>query len=379
MARLAELAEKTDLNRIEWNDREIGVITSGVSYQYVREVCPQASVLKLGMTHPLPRKLISRFAKRVERLFVVEELDPFLEDQVRAMGFHPIGKARLPITGELTPALVAAALLNKIKRKQPATQDDLPPRPPVMCPGCPHRGLFHVLNKLKCVVFGDIGCYTLGVLPPLAALDTCICMGAGVGNALGLEKAVGDDHQPVVAVIGDSTFVHSGITGLVNIVYNGGHSTVIIVDNSTTAMTGHQDHPATGRTLQEQPTHTLRFEDLARAIGVKDVTVVDPHHLKETEEALKRAIATKEPSVIISRRPCVLIERRRDFEPLTVDEDKCVGCRLCLRLGCPAMETIPVEGSPRKRRSRINPVLCQACGLCVQACTSDAISRSAGG
>jgi indolepyruvate ferredoxin oxidoreductase alpha subunit len=376
MARLNAFAESTLLNRVEWNSREIGIITSGVSYQYVKEVCPDASVLKLGLLYPLPRKLIENFARKVKQLFVVEELDPFIEDQVRMLGFSPLGKERFPITGELTPALVAKGLFGETQTVMPSPVpvDDLPLRPPVLCPGCPHRGVFHILKKLKCTVFGDIGCYTLGVLPPLSALDTCICMGAGIGNALGHEKAV-DDGRPVVAVIGDSTFVHSGITGLINIVYNRGHSTVLILDNATTAMTGHQDHPATGRTLQSQPTFLLPLEDLARAIGIKDVTVVDPRRLAQTERALKSALANPEPSVIIARCPCVLIAKQQEIKPLAVDEEKCAGCGLCLRLGCPGLGIAGTGGASRKRKVKINAALCQACGLCEQVCTSKAISR----
>jgi indolepyruvate ferredoxin oxidoreductase alpha subunit len=378
LQRLAELAETSDLNRVEWNDREIGVITSGVAYQYVKEVCPQASVLKLGMTYPLPRRLIADFAAQVKQLYVVEELDPFLEDQIRAMGIAVIGKERFPITGELNPNLVAHGLLGTPIDETRTAPSDLPSRPPVLCPGCPHRGLYYALNKLKCVVFGDIGCYTLGVLPPLAAMDTCICMGAGIGNAHGLEKAIGD-RQPVVAVIGDSTFVHSGITGLIDIVYNRGHSTIILCDNSTTAMTGHQHHPATGSTLQGDPTRKLCFEDLIRAIGIEDVTVVDPQDLAATEQALRAAVASPQPSVVITRRPCILLERRTERETPAVDEERCTGCGICLRLGCPALEAVPVAPGSKKRRARVNALLCTSCGMCVQVCPQHAITGPADG
>ena len=377
MARLAEFAESTDLNRVEGNGGDLGVITSGVSYQYVKEVCPEASILKLGLTYPLSARLVTEFASEVDELFVVEELDPFLEEQVRAMGLRPIGKERVPRTGELNPHLVRSALRGVAAVEGRPRLSDLPPRPPVMCPGCPHRGVFHVLNQLKCVVFGDIGCYTLGVLPPLAALDTCICMGAGVGNALGMEKAL-DGDRPVVAVIGDSTFIHSGITGLIDTVYNDGHTTIIILDNATTAMTGHQDHPGTGRTLQGREGPALRFEEIARAVGVRHVSVVDPYDLGGTRQALEQAINVDEPAVVISRHPCVLVERRTDWEPLRVDEERCEACGLCLRLGCPALSTVPQRGASGKRKARINPVLCRGCRMCAQVCKREAIVRAGG-
>lgn len=367
---LAEFSERCSFNQTEYRDPDIGVITSGVAYQYVREALPNASVLKLGMTFPLPMHAIKEFALRVRKLYVVEELDPILEESVRAMGIRVSGKPPLPPYGELDPALVAQAILGENPEcppEQAVPNAQLPPRPPVMCPGCPHRMVFHVLSKLRATVFGDIGCYTLGAAPPLSAMDTCVCMGAGVGMALGAHKA--GYTEPSVAVIGDSTFVHSGITPLIDIVYNKGAVTLLILDNRTTAMTGRQDHPATGRTLSGEQTHELDLAGLARAVGVQDVHVVDAYDLYALEQAVKNAIKYPGPSVVVVQRACALIDRRSWKEPMQVNADMCTACGVCTQLGCPALKP-PVNGdSP----AVIDPLLCTGCGECAQVCPFNAI------
>ena len=370
---LGEWAETCDLNRIERGDRRVGVIVSGVAYQYVKEVRPRASVLKLGLTHPLPAKLIKRFARSVERLYVVEELDPYLEEQVRAMGVKLAHPPSAPRCGELSPAAVGRFLGGR-KAAAPAPAADLPPRPPALCPGCGHRALLAVLKKLKVFVSGDIGCYTLGVQPPLQTMDTCICMGASIGVALGVEKATGRSDN-MVAVIGDSTFIHSGITPLVDVVYNRGATTVIILDNETTAMTGHQNHPATGKTAAGEATHTLRMEDLARAIGVPHVFVVDPYQVKETERLVREALGRAEPTVIIARRRCVLLDRERPRAPRRVILEKCRGCGLCLSHGCPGVVDVTPPGE-KKKRVEIAAQLCAGCGVCQALCPSEAIEEA---
>lgn len=366
---LAEFSERTEVNRAEYRDLSLGVITSGVSYQYVREALPHASVLKLGMVHPLPEALIREFASRVGRLCVVEELDPFLEDSIRAMGIGVEGKSHIPVYGELDPDIVASAFGGggSAERWNQQEADALPARPPVMCPGCPHRAVFFVLAKIGATVFGDIGCYTLGVAPPLSAMHTCVCMGAGVGMALGAEKA--GLAGPAVAVIGDSTFVHSGITPLIDIVYNRGAATVLILDNRTTAMTGRQDHPATGRTLSGEDTYELDLAELARAVGVKDVRVVDPYDMYALEQAIRAAVNHPAPSVVVVRRACALADRRSWKAAMYVDADLCTSCGLCGRLGCPALR--PPVG--RESTATIDPILCTGCGECAQLCPYNAI------
>ncbi len=369
---LAEYAETCEFNRIEKGDRRLGVIVSGVTYQYVKEVKPRASILKLGLTNPLPQKLIRKFAKSVEKLYVVEELDPYLESQLRAMGIklaHAPGRPRL---GELNPDLVAAFLGARRRAKQ-APAEGLPPRPPALCPGCGHRALLSVLKRLKVFVSGDIGCYTLGVQPPLQTMDTCICMGASIGVAQGVEKATGRSDN-MVAVIGDSTFIHSGITPLIDCVYNQSPITVIILDNETVAMTGHQNHPGTGKTAAGEPTSRLVLEELCRAVGVRNVSVVDPYNLKQTEALVKAALTAPEPSVIIARRRCVLLDRDRVRHPYQVEAERCVGCGRCLTHGCPAIADRTPEGS-RKKQVAIVPQLCASCGVCAQICPSDAIAE----
>jgi indolepyruvate ferredoxin oxidoreductase alpha subunit len=390
LEKLKALSERTALNKIEWGGRGVGIISSGVAYQYAREVMPQASFLKLGLSFPLPEKKIRAFAAQVKRLFVVEELEPFLEEQIRALGIRVEGKAYFCRLGELSPEIVAEGFQKAgVLKPPPSTQDRTTPaaaalpRPPVMCPGCPHRGLFFALNQMKGIVLSDIGCYTLSVLPPLQAIDSCICMGASISAAQGVAKAIENagmgDKRPVFAVIGDSTFLHSGVTGLMDVAYNKGNVNVIILDNRTTAMTGGQDHPGTGQTLQGEPTHQVDFEQLARALGITRVRVVDPYDLRATSEALKEEAAVPEPSVIITNRPCVMLER---FDPSLVhevDPELCEGCGMCLRLGCPAIltgEEIPSTGGKKVRRKAvIDSALCRGCTVCEQVCRQGAISR----
>ncbi len=370
---LAEFADSSPLNRIEKGRPGVGIICSGAAYQYVKEARPNASILKLGMTWPLPQKLIRRFAKSVDKLYVVEELDPFLDQQLRAMGVELAHRPAPPRTGELNPAAVARFLGTR-KKPDPAPAEGLPPRPPALCPGCGHRALLTALKRLKVSVSGDIGCYTLGVQPPLQTMDTCICMGASIGVAHGIEKATGRSDN-TVAVIGDSTFVHSGITPLINTVYNKGTSTVIILDNETTAMTGHQDHPATGKTAAREPTTRLPIEDLCRAIGVPHVSVIDPYDVKQTGELIRTALDRSEPSIIVARRRCVLLDRDRLRLPYRVESDRCAGCGQCLTHGCPAIADTTPPGQ-RKKQVRIIPQLCASCGVCAAICPSNAIIAS---
>ncbi len=378
MRALRDFAETFDGNRVEWGDRSLGVITAGVAYQYVREAFPDASILKLGMAHPLPERLVRTFAAGVGRLVVVEELDPVIETHVKAMGIRAEGKDRVPILGELNTRIVRQAVSGEAPPlPEPAS---VPGRPPNLCAGCPHRSLFFALNKCKVTVTGDIGCYTLSALPPLKSMDTCVCMGASIGNALGIEKALGPAARgKVVAVIGDSTFVHSGITGLINIVYNRGASTVIILDNGTTAMTGAQDHPGTGKTLQAQATHRLDLEALCRAVGVEHVYTVDPHDQAATEALLRRELDRDAPSVIIARASCVLLPAHRALQRPTYEvlPELCNGCKACGKLGCPAIEWVPLtpeeavaagKKATQKGIVRINRLLCDGCNLCPDVC-----------
>ncbi len=363
-------AEERDLNRIEWADRTVGVITSGVAYQYVRETMPEVSILKLGMPHPLPRELVREFAAGVDELYVVEELDPFIEMQVRAMAIPVIGKEIFPSTGELGPDLVERGLRTGQASLQPEgtgpqsafASPRLPLRPPVLCAGCGHRGVFYTLSRLGLVVAGDIGCYTLGALRPLDSMDSCLCMGASVGMAHGLESAfrARGDERRIVGVIGDSTFMHSGITGLINTVYNGGTSTILVLDNGTTAMTGHQDHPGTGITASGEPGVRVDIGALCRAIGVRRVRDVDPYDLGALESALEEELSADEPSVIVCRAVCRLVDRT-PIAPAVHLEIECPGCGTCFELGCPAIDE-------RAGAAVFDPDVCCGCGLCVQIC-----------
>ena len=364
---MAALAETTPLNRIETADSEIGVITSGISHQYAREAFGEVNYLKIGLVHPLPTELIRTFASKVKILYVVEELEPFIEDHCTRIGVPVTGKAKLPVIGEYSARLLRGRIFGDVWLKENNLNEPVPVRPPVMCAGCPHRGLFYTLKKLKLTVTGDIGCYTLSSLPPLETLDTCVCMGASIGVTHGMEKAMGKDAmRKTVAVIGDSTFMHSGITGLVNVVYNKGTATTIILDNSITGMTGHQDNPTTGRTLKGEKTRQVDLEKLCQAIGVDRVRVVDPFDLEATEKAVREEIASEEPSVIITRRPCALLKTATFKGQLKISRDKCRNCKACKRIGCPAIVD-------RGDHMEINAALCVGCHLCRNLCKFDAM------
>lgn len=324
------------------------------------------------MVYPLPEKLIREFASKVKKLYIVEELDPFLETEIKAMGIDVIGKEVFPQLYELSAEIIEKGIKGSYSFPYNKLNEKIPVRPPTLCPGCPHRGVYYVLNKLNLLVTGDIGCYTLGALPPLSAMDTCVCMGASIGMAHGMEKATGKDFsKKVVAVIGDSTFIHSGITGLIDIVYNKGTSTVIILDNSTTGMTGHQDHPATGFTIKKEPTYELDLEALVRAIGIKDVEVVDPYKVDDVERAVKNAIESDNPSVIICRRPCILLDKNRTYKPFYIDNDTCIECGICMEIGCPAIKN-------DQGFHNIDAALCNGCGFCSNICPTQSIKEAGG-
>jgi indolepyruvate ferredoxin oxidoreductase alpha subunit len=387
LTKLVSYTETFPFNRIIKGESRLGVVTSGVAYQYAREVFPQASFLKLGMTYPLPQNLLRRFAARVDRVIVIEELDPFLQENIQAMGIEVTGKEFIPRLGELTPEVIEegcrrAGLLPEVPPRQVEPAPELPKRPPLLCAGCPYTGLFYVLSSIgqrarlvkskvkagkkpSLIITGDIGCYTLGTYPPLLALDTCACMGAGIGQALGMEKA--GVSNKVVAVIGDSTFLHSGITGLIDAVYNKGQITLIILDNRTTAMTGHQDHPGTGVSAQGKETKAVKLEQLVQGIGVSDVKVVDAFNLKALKASVRHSLNSPELSVIIVRGDCpVLVPTQA--KPLVVDTEKCDQCRTCLLLGCPAIQTDDGQ-------TYIDTALClgDTCNLCQQLCPQQAI------
>ncbi len=379
LERLAEHAETSPFERWERGSRAIGIVASGIGYAHAREAFPDASFLKLGIVYPLPERRIRAFAASVERLLVVEEGDAFLEEQILALGIPVERPARSLRIGELDPdrlAALAAAVAGKDAPSPPAPLRGLPPRPPVLCPGCSHRGVFDSLHRLGATVTGDIGCYSLGAFAPLSAMDTVVCMGASVTAAHGMEKAGRTGR--LAAVIGDSTFFHSGITGLLNMVYNRSRGTVVVLDNETTAMTGHQEHPGTGRTLQGQKTPKVAIEDVARGLGVRRVRVVDPYDLEATHAALKEEMDAPEPSVVVCRRPCILGARVKVEHRYAIDADRCSGCAVCLRLGCPALETSEdLAAKTGKPKARINAVLCAGCGLCVQVCRFDAVREEA--
>lgn len=368
-AREKKLEEEIDalgFNRVEMADTKVGVVCSGSAYQYVKEALPNASVLKLGMVYPLPEKLIRDFASKVDQLLVVEELEPFFEDAIKAMGIPCSGKDKTGLQGELFVRKVGR-LFGGEADCGPAETQGVPMRPPVLCPGCPHRAVFYVLKKLGLTVAADIGCYTLGAMPPLAAVDSVVCMGASIGMALGLEKARGRDFaKKTVAVIGDSTFVHSGITGLVDMVYNQGHSTVIIVDNSTTGMTGHQPNPTTGFNVRGEIAPQLDVVKLCEAIGVPSVRVVDPFNMKELEQTIMEESEKDVPSVIIARRPCALLVKKKTA-PCAINTDKCRKCGMCMKIGCPAI--LKAENG----QVSIDASLCNGCVLCKEMCHFGAI------
>ncbi len=363
---LTELAEKTELNRVEMGGKELGIIASGTAYQYAKEVFgKEASILKLGLVNPLPVQLIKDFASKVERVVVIEELDPVIENHCRAIGVDVSGKDLFPMIDEFSQNLVAKVF--GIDKFTGNTLDAaIPGRPPVMCAGCPHRGMFYALKKLGVTVMGDIGCYTLGAAAPLSAIDTTICMGASVSGLHGFEHA--ETGKKAVAVIGDSTFMHSGMTGLVNIAYNGSASTVIILDNSITGMTGHQQNPTTGLDIHGDPAGKIDLEAFCRAIGIRRVRVVDPYELDQCEQAVREETESKEPSVIISRRPCALLKTVKHDKAFSIDADKCAGCKSCMRIGCPAI-------SFKSGKAEIDATLCVGCGVCTQLCAFGAFTR----
>lgn len=389
MEKARELAETVPFNRIEEGDTTRGFITSGVSYLYVKEAFPEAAVLKLGMCWPLPEKKIAEFAATVDELIVVEELDPFLETHIKSMGIACNGKNLIPNQGELNTAIVRGAI-DPASRPELFEPVDLPLRPPNMCAGCPHRGIFFNLSRMKVFVSGDIGCYTLGFLPPLSAMDACVCMGASIPIAHGMAKVLGSEsYNKVVSVIGDSTFIHSGITGLINTVYNDSAPTVIILDNRITAMTGQQHNPSTGYSIKGEEAHRLDFEQLCRAVGVKHVYKVNPHDVVETRKILKEAVELTEPSVVISEAPCVLLPELKERKPVSyfTNQENCVGCMSCIKLGCPAISWTafgPGEAEERGYRkkqkgiSKIDEILCNDCGQCASLCKFNAITRGEG-
>ena len=370
--KLIQWAETAPVNRVEMGGTELGIVTSSTSYQYVKEVYGDSvSVLKLGMANPLPVQLIKDFAAKVNKLVVVEELDPIIENHCRMLGLDVSGKDILPIEGEFSQNLICRSLGGEVQVGQ-ALEDVIPARPPVMCAGCPHRGLFFTLSKNKCTVLGDIGCYTLGATAPLAAMELTLCMGASISSIHGFNKALGEEgEKKTVAVIGDSTFMHSGMTGLANIAYNQSNSTVIILDNSITGMTGHQQNPTTGYNIKGDPAGKIDLETLCRAIGIRRVRVVDPYNLKECDQALKEELAAAEPSVIISRRPCALLKHVKHKAPLVVDTEKCRGCKACMRIGCPAI-------SMRDGKAVIDATQCVGCGVCEQLCAFGALQSKEG-
>ena len=365
---LAEAANTLPINRVEMNDTKIGVITSGIPYQYVKEALPNASVLKLGMVNPLPRKLIEDFASKVEKLYIVEELDPVIEEQVKSWGIKATGKEIFTVQGEYSANMLREAILGEeLKLDAPAAA---PGRPPILCPGCPHRSVYYVLNKLKMHAAGDIGCYTLGAVAPLSVVDTTICMGASISSLHGMEKAKGKEYiKNWVAVIGDSTFLHTGVNSLMNMMYNKATGTVMILDNSTTGMTGHQDHAATGKTLMGDPTYAIDIYNLCKALGIQSVHEINAFDIEGLKKLIKEETAKDEVSVIITKSPCVLLKTTKITGRCKAIPEKCKKCGMCLKPGCPAV--IRQEDGT----IRIDDTLCTGCGLCMKRCKFDAIER----
>lgn len=367
LKRMAEDASTMDINKVEYRDTKIGVITSGIPYQYVKEALPEASVLKLGLVHPLPRKLIEEFASKVEILYIVEELEPVIEEQVKSWGIKAIGKEIFTVQGEYSANMLRKAILGQeVTAQEPA---QVPARPPILCPGCPHRSVYSVLKKLKIHASGDIGCYTLGAVAPLGVVDTTVCMGASISNLHGMEKAKGKDYvKNWVAVIGDSTFLHTGVNSLMNMVYNKATGTVIILDNSTTGMTGHQDHAATGKTLMGDTTYMINLYKLCKAMGIEHVYEVDAFDTDEIERLVKTETQREEVSVIITKSQCALLKTFVPKGKCVVDIEKCKKCGMCLADGCPAIHKAE-DGT-----AQIDPVMCNGCGLCMKKCKFGAIS-----
>lgn len=365
---MTEYAETTPLNRVEYGDKKIGIITSGMCYNYVKEAFGDSvSVLKLGLVYPMPVKLIKDFAAQVEKLYVIEELDPFIEEHCRNIGVDVIGKELFPICYEFSTKQIKELITGKKENDFSTADEAVPVRPPVLCPGCPHRGTFYVLKKMGLNVCGDIGCYTLGAVAPLGSIDSVVCMGASIGMSFGMALARGKEFaKNTVAVIGDSTFIHSGITGLIEIAYNKGINTVLILDNSITGMTGHQDNPTTGKTLKGEATVSVDLEDLSHAVGIKRVSVVDPFDLEKLQSTIKEELAADEPSVIVVQRPCALLKNVKFPGPVKIDTDKCKRCKACLKLGCSAI-------SDKGDHIEIDQTLCNGCGLCSRVCKFDAI------
>lgn len=369
MAKLAEFAETTPLNTVEDNGSKIGVIAAGIAYMYAKEALgDKVNYLKLGMIYPMPTKLIQDFAAKCDKVYVIEELDPFIEEHCKNIGVNVLGKECFTLLGEYTPSMIKKAVLDEDAAEFDLIEENIPIRPPVMCAGCPHRGTYYVLKKLGLTVSGDIGCYTLGATPPLQSLDTTICMGASVSAAHGMAKARGAEfNKKLVSVIGDSTFMHSGITGLVDIVYNKGNNTVIILDNSITGMTGHQDNPTTGYTIRKEPTKQVNLIALCKSIGIEHIVVADPFDIKNFEKVVKEETEREEPSVIIAQRPCALLKTVKYTGHCKITEN-CKKCKMCMKLGCPA---ISLDGDLVK----IDTTQCNGCGLCVNVCPFDAIVK----
>ncbi|MGD2205367.1 MAG: indolepyruvate ferredoxin oxidoreductase subunit alpha [Anaerolineae bacterium] len=377
---VADFAETFPFNRVEWGSSELGIVTCGVAYQYAKEIFPNASVLRLGMTYPLPPKLVGDFAAKVDRLIVIEELDPFLEEEIKLMGIASEGKSIFPACGEFDPRIVResaikAGLLPESTHVPVSELEkpEIPPRPPVLCPGCPHRSVFHILNKRKVPVAGDIGCYTLGLLPPLSAIHTCGCMGAGIGQAHGADKAgIG---ERMVAVIGDSTLFHTGLPALVNVAYNQSNVITVILDNRITGMTGHQQNPGTGYTLQMQEVPPVELEPLVRALGIERVRTVPAYDVAALDETMKEFLQADGPSVLIAREECALLpSARRRWLPLEVLAEKCNGCTMCFRIGCPAiLKSDELDERTQRPKALIDPLLCTGCEVCAQVCPRDAI------